>query len=384
MASMKDAFKTQKLKSFALPDGAGSSAPPPGPSSGRPSNQPNPTSLSEPPWHTGIASTDRATDPVISVASVVPAGKDRATLTVLAGINAGQVYALDSTDHVIGRGTEADIWIDDGGVSRRHARISCRSGGHYFVEDLGSTNGTFIGADRVDAAEIRPGDRIQVGPHVTLRFQITDDAEEELQRRLYESSTRDSLTRLYNRKYFSERLTAEVAYSRRHRVKLAVLMLDLDDFKATNDTFGHPAGDMVLRLVASQMLRLIRVEDLLARFGGEEFVILARTTGKTDAIRLGERIRDSIRQLDIPVAPDHSIRCTVSIGVAALPDVAADGGPNELIALADERLYRAKAAGKDCVCGDSDLASAPKPSVSPTSVTPRPSVLTTPSLTPKK
>jgi diguanylate cyclase (GGDEF)-like protein len=281
------------------------------------------------------------------------AGKDRATLTVLTGINAGQVFALDGTDHVVGRGTEADVWVEDAGVSRRHARISCRSDGRYFVEDLGSTNGTFIASRRVDVSEIRPGDRIQIGPHVILRFAITDDAEEELQRRLYESSTRDALTRVYNRKYLAERLTAEVAYSRRHRVKLSVLLLDLDDFKSTNDTYGHLAGDMVLRLVSAQMQRLIRVEDLLARYGGEEFVILARSTGKTEATRLAERIRKSISELDIPVG-DKSLKVTLSIGVAALPDVAPDGGPNEIIALADARLYKAKAEGKNRVCAEGD------------------------------
>jgi diguanylate cyclase (GGDEF)-like protein len=281
------------------------------------------------------------------------AAKDRATLTVLSGINAGQVFALDGTEHVIGRGTEADVWVEDGGVSRRHALVSCRSDGRYFVEDLGSTNGTFVGGQRLKTSEIRPGDRIQLGPHVVLRFAITDDAEQELQRRLYESSTRDGLTRVYNRKYFTERLTAEVAYARRHRVKLAVLLLDLDDFKQTNDTYGHLAGDMVLRLVSAQMQRLIRVEDLLARYGGEEFVILARSTGKTEAARLAERIREAINDLEIPVA-DHSLRVTASIGVAALPDVAPDGGPNEVLALADARLYKAKADGKNRVCCDGE------------------------------
>jgi diguanylate cyclase (GGDEF)-like protein len=285
--------------------------------------------------------------------NVVPASgnKDRATLTIISGINAGQVFALDGTDHVIGRGTEADLWLEDGGVSRRHAKISCRSDGRYFVEDLHSTNGTFLGTQRVDTCEVKPNDRIQLGPHVILRFAIVDDAEEELQRRLYESSTRDGLTRIYNRKYFTERLTAEVAYSRRHKVKLAVLMMDLDDFKRTNDMYGHLAGDMVLRLVSAQMQRLIRVEDLLARFGGEEFVILARSTGKTEAIRLANRIRESISELEIPVA-DRSINVTLSMGVAALPDVAPEGGPTEVLGLADARLYRAKAEGKNRVCSE--------------------------------
>jgi two-component system, cell cycle response regulator len=363
---MKDTFKTRKMQTIPLPAPPEAAGTQPS-SSGQPSSSQRGPASSQgrvsapigPPssdgsWTTGDAATERATDPAMSVPEIIPSGKDRATLTVLAGINAGQVYALDGTEHHIGRGTEADIWVEDTGVSRRHARITCRSDGRYFVEDLGSTNGTFIGSQRVDLCEIRPGDRIQIGPHVTLRFQITDDAEEELQRRLYESSTRDALTRVYNRKYFTERLTAEVAYSRRHRVKLAVLILDLDDFKSTNDTFGHLAGDMVLRLVSAQMQRLIRVEDLLARYGGEEFVILARTTGKTEAQRLGDRMREAISKLEIPVTADRSISVTISAGVAALPDVAPDGGPNELLALADARLYRAKAEGKNRVCADGE------------------------------
>jgi two-component system cell cycle response regulator len=363
---MKDPFKTGKMPAVPMPappeplvsrdgksrDGMSDSGSTPSiPSSGgnRVSIPLSPPS-SDSSWSTGEVTADRTTDPVMTV---VPntGNKDRATLTIISGINAGQVFALDGTEHVLGRGTEAELWLEDGGVSRRHAKVSCRSDGRYFVEDLGSTNGTFLGSQRVDVCEIKPGDRIQLGPHVILRFAITDDAEEELQRRLYESSTRDGLTRLYNRKYFNERLTAEVAYSRRHKVKLAVMLIDLDDFKLTNDTYGHLAGDMVLRLVSAQMQRVLRLEDLVARYGGEEFVILARSTGKTEAIRLGERIRDAISQLEIPVA-DRSIKVTLSMGVASLPDVAPDGGPTELIALADARLYRAKAEGKNRVCAE--------------------------------
>jgi two-component system cell cycle response regulator len=359
---MKDPFKTRKMHTVPLPATAPSAAvnaPDASPSApnipssggGRASGIPLAPPSSDGSWSSGEVTADRTTDPVMTV---VPssASKDRATLTIISGINAGQVFALDGTDHVIGRGTEADLWLEDGGVSRRHARVSCRSDGRYFVEDLGSTNGTFIGTQRIDLCEVRPNDRIQLGPHVILRFAITDDAEEELQRRLYESSTRDGLTRLYNRKYFTERLTAEVAYSRRHKVKLAVMMLDLDDFKQINDTHGHLAGDMVLRLVSAQMQRLLRVEDLVARFGGEEFVILARSTGKTEALRLADRIRESIAELEIPVAADRFIKVTLSMGLASLPDVAPEGGPTELIALADARLYKAKAEGKNRVVAE--------------------------------
>jgi diguanylate cyclase (GGDEF)-like protein len=365
---MKDPFKTRKMKAVPLPEAADvvahaervTEAAPSAPASstsspssvGRTSAVPLAPPSSDSSWTTGEIAADRTTDPVITV---VPStgSKDRATLTIIAGVNAGQVFALDGTDHVIGRGTDADVWVEDGGVSRRHARVSCRSDGRYFVEDLGSTNGSFIADQRIDVCELRPGERLQLGPNVILRFAITDDAEDELQRRLYESSTRDGLTRVYNRKYFAERLTAEVAYSRRHKVKLSVLLLDLDDFKRTNDTYGHLGGDMVLRLVSAQMQRLIRVEDLLARYGGEEFVILARSTGKTEAIRLGERIRESISKLEIPI-DDRSIRVTLSMGIAALPDVADEGGPNDLIALADARLYKAKADGKNRICAEGE------------------------------
>jgi diguanylate cyclase (GGDEF)-like protein len=370
---MTDPFKTRKMHTVPLPATTGavvaatspsttpadvkvpeaSSSGPSVPSSGggRASGIPLAPPSSDSSWTVGESAVDRTTDPVLTV---VPnsGNKDRATLTIISGINAGQVFALDGTEHVIGRGTDADLWLEDGGVSRRHARISCRSDGRYFAEDLGSTNGTFLGSQRIDICEIKPNDRIQLGPHVILRFAITDDAEEELQRRLYESSTRDGLTRLYNRKYFTERLTAEVAYSRRHKVKLAVMLLDLDDFKQINDTHGHGAGDMVLRLVSAQIQRVVRVEDLVARYGGEEFIVLARSTGRTEAIRLADRIRESIGELEIPVAAGRSLKVTLSMGVAALPDVAPEGGPNELIALADARLYKAKADGKNRVVAE--------------------------------
>jgi two-component system, cell cycle response regulator len=102
------------------------------------------------------------------------------------------------------------------------------------------------------------------------------------------------------------------------------------------------------------MQRLIRVEDLLARWGGEEFVILARSTGKTDAVRLAERIREAVAELEIPVESGAPLRVTLSAGVASLQDVAppGDAGPNELLALADTRLYRAKAGGKNQICSE--------------------------------
>ena len=210
------------------------------------------------------------------------------------------MFALDQLEHVIGRGTEADLWVEDPAISRRHARFGRRMDGRFFCEDLGSTNGTFVGGRKIEGrCDLQNGDRVQIGPNLMLRFAMTDDAEEELQRRLYESSTRDALTRAFNRKYLNERLIAEIAHARRHKTQLALLMVDLDRFKAINDGHGHLAGDMVLRVVAAHVQRLIRIEDVLARYGGEEFVILVRSTALDDAAKLGERVRTTIERLQI-------------------------------------------------------------------------------------
>jgi diguanylate cyclase (GGDEF)-like protein len=303
-------------------------------------------------WKSEEPTQDRITERSITVPKASEV-RMRGTLTVLTGLNAGQVFSLDGPEHTIGRGTEADIWIDDSGLSRKHARVRKKGDGAYSIEDLRSTNGTFIGARRVDACDLAPGDRVQLGPNTILRFSIIDDAEEALQKRLYESSTRDALTRAFNRKYFNERLVAEVAHSKRHKVKLALLMLDVDRFKQTNDTHGHLVGDMVLRMVAAQIQRLVRVDDLLARFGGEEFALLARSTGKREAASLAERIRKSVEGMEVPTQ-QGPIRVTVSIGVASLSDIGTNGGPTELLELADRRLYKAKSLGRNRVCAEGE------------------------------
>jgi diguanylate cyclase (GGDEF)-like protein len=305
-------------------------------------------------WLGEETSLTRATEKTQAApAQVVP---DRVTLTVLTGLHAGQVFSIDRLEHIVGRGTDADFWVEDPAISRRHARIVRRLDGRYAVEDLGSTNGTFVAGRRVEGRiDLQNGDRVQIGPTLMFRFAITDDAEDELQRRLYESSTRDALTRAFNRKYFGERLLAEIAHARRHKAHLALLMLDLDRFKAINDQHGHLAGDVVLRAVATQVQRLIRLEDVLARYGGEEFVILLRSTPTAGAVVLAERVRSTVERLQIAVNASGgptTVGITTSIGVASLSELSPEAGPNELVATADARLYRAKVGGRNRVCGE--------------------------------
>jgi diguanylate cyclase (GGDEF)-like protein len=220
--------------------------------------------------------------------------------------------------------------------------------GKFVVEDLSSTNGTFVGGTKIERTELHTGDRVQVGPNVVLRFAILDEAEEQLAHQLYEASTKDGLTKVYNRKYFVERMAAEVAYAQRHASLLSVILFDLDLFKRVNDTHGHLAGDVVLRVVAAQVQRTIRTEDVLARYGGEEFVILVRGIPHANASHFGERVRKAVERLSIPWE-QIQIRATISVGVSSLSELSEATTGDAVLHLADERLYTAKSGGRNRV-----------------------------------
>ncbi|MDQ3297134.1 MAG: GGDEF domain-containing protein [Myxococcota bacterium] len=277
--------------------------------------------------------------------------RDRAGLTLLSGSNAGQFFSIDSRTSLLGRDLDADIRLDDTAISRKHARIVVHGDGRYILEDLGSANGTFVGGTRIKRHELLSGDRIQLGPSTLVRFALLDETEEMLQRQLFESSIRDPLTRAHNKAYFAERLDAELAHARRHKGELAIIVFDLDLFKRTNDVYGHLVGDLVLRTVADRVHALIRVEDVFARFGGEEFVIMIR--GQADAVRLAERLRAAIEELAMD-AEGRVVKATVSVGVASLGEFGPDVDATHVLRAADDRLLRAKREGRNRVCA-SDL-----------------------------
>lgn len=158
------------------------------------------------------------------------------------------------------------------------------------------------------------------------------------------ANTHDSLTGLYNRHTFDQALSREMARARRHETELSVLFLDLDDFKLINDRFGHLAGDAVLKDVGNIIRNTIRFEDMAARYGGEEIVIMFPETGKKNALILAERIRAKIESLHIEYE-DKRIHPTVSGGVSCFPIDAQSG--TDLLKHADFALYRAKEFGKN-------------------------------------
>ncbi len=157
-------------------------------------------------------------------------------------------------------------------------------------------------------------------------------------------ATTDPLTRLPNRRYFDE-ICGLLARRRRSGDAVGVLMIDIDKFKVLNDTYGHATGDEVLRAVAGAIVTAVREDDVPARFGGEEFVVLLRNPGPEVALEVGERVRAAVGGLDLREL--GVARVTVSVGVAVSDS--ADQPIDELIGLADRALYRAKRRGRDRV-----------------------------------
>ena len=165
--------------------------------------------------------------------------------------------------------------------------------------------------------------------------------------RLYELATVDGLTGLFVRRYFDGRLREELERARRYQTEFSVVLLDVDNFKKLNDTYGHGVGDRVLREVAQVMRRNMRGVDIPARYGGEEFAFILPRTGMLDAHAVAERLRQDISEARI-AADDKVVRVSASLGLSSYPESGAESA-DEMVKLADTALYRAKQTGKNRV-----------------------------------
>ena len=261
----------------------------------------------------------------------------------------GRMFKLDKSETVLGRSVEAQFQVEDDGISRKHAKVVSLGDGRFQLVDLGSTNGTFLNGLKVSAAPLYDGDKIQIGSNTVLKFSIQDQLEEAYQRSIYESATRDGLTRIFNKKYFLETIRKEFAYCLRHRVPLSLVMFDVDYFKKINDVYGHPAGDYVLARIAQRVSDTIRTEDLFARYWGEEFALMLRESAEDAALACAERCRVAVDRTEFIFA-GTPIKVSISLGVATLHDSDYTQA-EDLISAADKYLYRAKRAGRNRVDG---------------------------------
>jgi len=277
----------------------------------------------------------------------------RASLLVVEGKAIGAEYPIAREEMIIGRDTEADVYVDDHLASRCHAKIawipSPETGDREcFVYDLGSTNGTFANNRRVSSAELKDGDKIRIGRTV-LKFVMSDEVDERFHRTIREMITFDDLTGLLTKRSLYNELERELSRSSRYKHPLSVLMMDLDHFKNVNDTHGHQAGSHVLAEVGRIIRETIREPDLAGRYGGEEFIASLPETDKERAMMAANRVREAVEaEAFRPAAvPNQEIRITISIGVATHPEDAED--VEGIVRASDEALYAAKHGGRNQV-----------------------------------
>jgi len=190
------------------------------------------------------------------------------------------------------------------------------------------------------------------GEHAAMAF-----ANLKLRESLRQQSIRDPLTGLFNRRYMEESLDRELHRARRSGPPLSVVMMDIDHFKKFNDTYGHEAGDVVLRSVGQSLLHFVRAEDIPCRFGGEELVLILPGATKADGLQKAEGFRKSVQSLRAEFGGQRLPEITMSLGVAALSDRLAEVAA--LLGAADEALYRAKKGGRNRVEGEANSLDVP-------------------------
>lgn len=254
----------------------------------------------------------------------------------------------------IGRSSSVGVSLPEVlSISRKHARLRY-AGPVVTIEDLGSTNGTYINGVPVhQRAVLKSGDRFQTAA-VHFKFLHEQDVESAYHLAIYELVARDGLTEIFNKRKYEEEVQREFARAVRHRRPLSLIIFDLDEFKQINDSYGHLCGDFVLKRVASVARELTRPEEVLARVGGDEFVILVPETGISGAETLARKLRDRIEQLDHHYG-DLPITIACSFGVAELtPEMST---PHDLYRAADSALLLAKRGGRNRVA----VASAGQP-----------------------
>lgn len=311
------------------------------------------------------------------------------SLLVLRGPDMGRRFLVKPPGGIIGREEGAAVQTRDTTISRRAALLEFGDGGRVLITDLGSKNGVFIDGVRISRAEIYDGNHVQLSNDTVMRVRFQDPVETELLQELAGSATKDSRTGLPNRRYLKERLEQEMAWTRRRRDPLSLALLDVDDFKKVIDADGQKAADELFAVIAAMVRKATRQEDVVARYGADELVVVMRGTGADEARDTAERLRKLIgaRVYDVGDVP---IKATVSVGVvtydgepeddeepppkvprprkaakkkkkkgtkadepaAGVVDVLdpiAEQDVTELLARADAALYKAKGAGKDCL-----------------------------------
>ena len=297
--------------------------------------------------------------------------------------NTPEIQLFTNEIYLIGRSPKSNILLSDAAVSREHAKLGF-SDQSFFIEDLGSTNGIKVNGETVSKVNLKSLDKITIG-RISYRFQIrevlpggiktlTPDDTKVLDQDLDQIITElkdsplkdkllsfqdnfnqkkndlmnlaynDELTGLYNRRYFDKELETEIKRAVRYNRPLTMIMVDIDNFKIFNDTFGHQKGDSVLRTVGTILKENSRSSDIVCRYGGEEIAILLPEQNTDQGLIAAEKLR---RILTSEAKEIEEVEITASFGVATTGKEIKSG--EKLIKKSDDALYEAKKSGRNCV-----------------------------------
>ena len=266
-------------------------------------------------------------------------------LVVIYGQEMGRRVRVTTEPLIIGRSPKCEIQVDQESVSRNHCRVRFEAG-EFLVRDLGSTNGTYVNDNLVqEEGRLRHGDQLKVGRTI-LKFIVGDNVEAEYHEEVYRLMTTDGLTQLSNKRYFDEMLDREVARAKRYKRNFSLLVFDIDLFKNINDRCGHLAGDAILRQLGAVLLGRLRVNDVLARIGGDEFALITPEVGLDGATELARKINRLIGDTRFEFEGTRAT-VTVSVGVAEWQTHYED--PLDLFKAADGKMYEAKQNGRNQV-----------------------------------
>ncbi|MCK4543526.1 MAG: GGDEF domain-containing protein [Spirochaetales bacterium] len=297
-----------------------------------------------------------------------------------------QIILDAEKDYSLGRAPENDIIFQEKTVSRRHARLRFNDG-KWFLKDLDSANGTRINAQKIEEIRLQDGDRIQIGPFLSVYRAFSDDEKEmeefnallsdtlilehkiqdilqtvpgtqgkdkiydlkhfinSLRSKMDTLANIDKLTGLFNRRYFDQQLSLEIERTRRYKQNLFLIMIDIDHFKKFNDTYGHQKGDEVLAAVGAILKEHTRKSDVAVRYGGEEMAVILPQITDSQAKTAAEKIR---REIEVLSKERTGLTVTASLGVSS--SECSGFNPEKLIRNADSALYEAKKQGRNRVC----------------------------------
>ncbi len=262
------------------------------------------------------------------------------------GPDIGRRIPLVNNQYVVGRDSEAAFVVSRSSVSRQHAKLYLDDSGNWWVEDMNSTNGTFVNESRITSSQLADMDQVRFGDAI-YKFLSGSNIESAYHEAIHNMAIQDGMTGIHNKRFFSEFLEREIAVAARHGHPLTLVMFDVDHFKKINDSAGHLAGDAVLKDLTGRIKPRIRREDLFARYGGEEFACVLPSTALPGGVVFAEHLRTLIEER--PTMHDNqAISFTISLGVTTMHGET-NVDASALVKRADENLYTAKRTGRNKV-----------------------------------